>query len=75
MYIYINTENGFICCHFKQKMEAKVNFLNLFTICHGVRKWKFVLCPFVDKETDESYSFAKEFAGLNSFTHLDYLDI
>jgi hypothetical protein len=49
------TENGNPC-----------DFLNLFTICSSCKR-KFVVCPFVDEETNESYPFAN---GLNGIAHL-----
>ncbi len=36
----------------KQITEAKAIFFNSFTVCSSC-KWKFVVCPFVDKETKE----------------------
>jgi hypothetical protein len=42
-------------------MEAQVFFLNPFTICSSYKQ-KFVICPFVDEETNGSYLFAN---GLN----------
>ncbi len=46
-----------ICCCFKRKTDAQENiFLNLFTICSSCKR-KFVVCPFVDKETSGSYPF------------------
>jgi hypothetical protein len=52
----------YICCRFKQKMEAKAIFLNPFTI-RSLCKRKFVVCPFVDKAANGIYLFAKN--GLN----------
>ncbi len=47
-------------------MEAQTVFLNTFTIC-SLCKQKFVVCLFVDKETNGSYPFAN---GLNRLAHL-----
>jgi hypothetical protein len=41
----------------KRKMEAQVIFLYLFTIC-SLCKWKFIVCPLVDEETNKSYLHA-----------------
>ncbi len=40
----------------KRKTEAQAVFLNPFTICSSSKR-KFVVRPFVDKETNRSYSF------------------
>jgi hypothetical protein len=58
IYVYI-----YIRCPFKRKTEAQVIFHNPFTVCSP----KFVLCPFVYKETKGSYPFAN---GLNGLAHL-----
>ncbi len=53
-------------------MEAKMIFNNLFTVC-SLCNWKFVVCPFVDEETNGSYPFAyrlKELNRLNGLAHL-----
>ncbi len=47
----------YICCCFKRKTEAQAIFLHLFTVC-SLCKQMFVVCPFVDEETNESYPFA-----------------
>jgi hypothetical protein len=39
---------------FQAKLVAQAIFLNSFTIC-SLCKLKFVVCPFVDKETNGSY--------------------
>jgi hypothetical protein len=55
----------FLCCHFQQKMEAQVIFLNSF-IVFSLRKRKFVVSSlFVDKETNRSYPLANGLSGLN----------
>ncbi len=46
MYIYIH-----ICCRFKRKTEAQAIF-NPFTVSSSCKQ-KFVVCPFVNKETRE----------------------
>jgi hypothetical protein len=59
IYIHAAVSNG------KQKMEAQVIFLILFTICSSYKR-KFVVGPFVYEETHGSYSFAN---GLNGLAH------
>ncbi len=49
-----------------RKTEAQVIFLNPFTVS-SLCIWTFVVCPFVDEETDGSYPFAN---GLNRLDHL-----
>jgi hypothetical protein len=44
-YVYI-----YMLC-FKRKSEAQAIFLNQFTICSSCKR-KFVICPFVDEETN-----------------------
>ncbi len=53
----------------KCKMEAQAIFLNPFTVCSSCKRKlrKFVLYPFVYKETNGSYTFAN---GLNRLAHL-----
>jgi hypothetical protein len=63
LYIYIYI---YMCCRFKQKTEAKAIFLNPFTACSSCKR-KFVVCPFVDKETNGSYLLANR---LNRLAHL-----
>jgi hypothetical protein len=41
-------------------------FLNPFTVCSSYKR-KFVICPFVDEETNGSYLFAN---GLNGLAHI-----
>ncbi len=57
MYTYIHI-------YFQWKMEAQAISLNLFTVCSSC-KWKVVDGPFVDEETNGSYSFANGLNGLN----------
>jgi hypothetical protein len=47
----------------KRKMKAQSDFLNPFTVCSSCKQ-KFVVCPFVDEETNTSYPFANGFAHL-----------
>jgi hypothetical protein len=47
----------------KRKTEAHAIFLNTFTVCSSC-KWKFVICSFVDEETNGSYPFANGLIGL-----------
>jgi hypothetical protein len=69
----------FICCRFKQKTEVQVIFLSPFTICSSCKR-KYVVCLFVDEETNGSYPFANEISGLNrlnglnGLVHLELLD-
>ncbi len=35
-------------------MEAKAIFLNPFAVCSSCKR-KFIVCPFADEETKESY--------------------
>ncbi len=53
---------------FQKKTEntAQAIFFNLFNVCSSW-KWKFVVCPFADEETNGSYPFSN---GLNGFAHL-----
>jgi hypothetical protein len=59
-YIYIHRKQNYIiiCCRFKRntETEAQLIFLHRFTICSSY-KWKFVIFPFVDEETNRSYPF------------------
>jgi hypothetical protein len=50
----------------KQKTEALEIFLYAFTIC-SLCEQKFVVCLFVNEETNGSYPFAN---GLNGLAHL-----
>jgi hypothetical protein len=45
-------------------MEAWAIILYLFTVCSSCKP-KFVVCPFVDEETNGSYPFANGLNGLN----------
>jgi hypothetical protein len=49
--------------HFKRQTEAMAIFLNPFTVCSPCIE-KFVVCPFVDEETNGSYPFANRLKGL-----------
>ncbi len=49
----------------KQKAEVQVIFRNPFTVC-SLCKRRFVVCPFVNEETNGSHSFA---CGLNGLAH------
>ncbi len=48
------------------KTEANAVFLSPSTVCSSCKR-KFVVCPFVDKETNRSYPFAN---GLNGVAYL-----
>jgi hypothetical protein len=70
-YIYIYMQRTELCIYSsvsngKQKTEGQATFLNLFTVCSSC-KGKFVVCSFVDEETQGSYPFAN---GLNELAHL-----
>ncbi len=62
-YLYAAISNG------KQKTEAQTIFLNPFTVCSSWKR-KFVICPFLDKETNRWYLFANGLNGLNGLAHL-----
>jgi hypothetical protein len=67
MYIYLNCYLHFyFYLYFKQKTEngSQTIFLNLFTVCSSC-KWKFVVCSFVDEETNKYYLFGNGLNGLN----------
>jgi hypothetical protein len=53
----------------KRKKEAQTIFLNPFTVCSPC-KGKFVICPFVVKETNRSNPCANGLYRLNGFAHL-----
>ncbi len=57
----------FIKCgrRFKWKIEngSPGDFVNLFIVCSSCQR-KFVICPFLDEETNGSYRFAKGLAHL-----------
>jgi hypothetical protein len=53
----IETSNG------KCKTEAQVIFLNPFTVCSSCKQ-KFVICPFIEKETNGSCPFLNRLNGL-----------
>jgi hypothetical protein len=60
IYIYGKQNYIYISCCFKQKTKKRppqAIFLNPFTICSSC-KCKFVVCLFVDEETNGSYPFA-----------------
>ncbi len=60
MYLYDAISNV------KRKTEAQTIILNLFTVCSSCKR-KFVVCPFVYKETNGSYPFSN---GLRGLAHL-----
>ncbi len=53
----------------KRKTEVQAIFFNPFTVC-SLCKRKFVVCPFIDEETNGSNSVANELNGLNGLVHL-----
>jgi hypothetical protein len=53
-------------------MGAQVIFLNPVTICSSC-KWKSVVLPFVDEETNRSYPFANGLDGQNVLNGLAHL--
>jgi hypothetical protein len=66
LYIYAAVSNE------KGKTEAPAIFHNLFTVCSSCKR-KFVICLFVDEETNESYQLANRLnilSGLNRLAHI-----
>ncbi len=59
---------------FKWKAEAKAIFLNQFTVCSSCKR-KFVICPFVDEETNGIYLLANGLNGLLYIIFVLYLSI
>jgi hypothetical protein len=57
IYVYVAISNK------KQNKEAQKIFLNPFTVCSSSKK-KFVICPFVDVETNGRYPFENGINGL-----------
>ncbi len=55
IYIYIYTYAT--VSNRKWKTEVQAISLNLYTVCSSC-KWKFFICPFVDKETNGSFLLA-----------------
>jgi hypothetical protein len=51
-------------------MEAQENFSLIRILFAHRANGKFLLCPFVDEETDGSYPFANGVKGLNVLAHL-----
>jgi hypothetical protein len=47
----------------KRKREPRLFSLICLSFIHH-RKWKFVICPFVDEEINGSYRFSNELNGL-----------
>jgi hypothetical protein len=76
IYIYINMENRTICihiysicCHFKRKTKngSPGELFTVYSSC----KQKFVICSFVDKETNRSYPCANRLNGLKGLNGLN----
>ncbi len=68
-YVFINMSR------FKWKAEAQAIFLNQFTVC-SLCQQKFVICPFVDDETNGLYPFANrlnELYGLNGLLYIIFI--
>jgi hypothetical protein len=65
-YIYIYIHIYIYCCFEGKTENGSPGVLNPFTVCPS-HKWKFVVCPSVDEETNRSYSLAN---GLNGLAHL-----
>jgi hypothetical protein len=61
----IYSKHGHRYGEIKPKTEAKLIFNNLFTLCSC--KLKLVVRPFVDEETNGSYSFTN---GLNGLAYI-----
>jgi hypothetical protein len=59
----VYTVHIYICVYGNRKTEAQVIFLNPCTVCSSCTR-KFVICPFVDEETNGSYPFANGLNGL-----------
>jgi hypothetical protein len=49
--------------------ETLAIFLKPFTVCSSCKR-KFVVCPFIDEETNGSYPFANKLNGLSGLVHL-----
>jgi hypothetical protein len=62
-------------CRFKwkkiRKTEAYGFILNQFSVCSSY-KWKFIVCPFDDEETNRSYLFANGLNGQNLLAYCIY---
>jgi hypothetical protein len=52
----------------KTDNERPIIFLNPFTICSS-HKPKFVVCPFLDEETNGGFPFANGLNGLKGLVH------
>jgi hypothetical protein len=61
------------CEKYQLEIEVQTILLNLFTVCSSCKR-KFVVCPFVDEETNGSYLFAIGLNGLNRLAHLWLLE-
>jgi hypothetical protein len=48
------------------------DFLNPFTVCSSCKR-KFVICPFVDGETNGSYPFANRLNRLSDLPIYEYM--
>jgi hypothetical protein len=55
--------------HQTENANAQAIFLNPFTVCSSC-KWNFIVCPFVEEETNGCYPFAKGLNGLSGLAHL-----
>ncbi len=54
------------------KTEAQVILLNPFAVC-SLRKLKFVVCPFVDEETNGGQQFVNGLNGRNGLAYYDFM--
>ncbi len=63
LYIYIYIQYAAVSNQ-KWKTDAQAIFLNPFMVC-SLCKWKFVVCPFVDNESNGNYPFAHRLKELN----------
>jgi hypothetical protein len=58
----------------KRKTEGQAIFLYQSSVGSSC-KWKFVICPFVDEETNGSYPFSVRLTALTDLPIYDYLFI
>jgi hypothetical protein len=58
----------------RKTQNAQAIFLNPFNVCSS-NKCNFVVCLFVEEETNGSYPFANGLNGLNGLAHLQYIYI
>jgi hypothetical protein len=66
MYIYLYLYRNMLPFLMENESPGKI-FFTLLTVCSSC-KGKFVVCPFVDEETNGSYPFANKLNGLKDYT-------